>query len=189
MIRFTCDTCGRSLRAPEKLAGKRGKCARCGGVNRVPAAAVSVDVRRAVEPSPFRNADRPTRGAVEGAIELAGKRFLTVTPSSTAVEEIHDPRDFFDQVASHISAARPQPFTRDVAAPAAPAAPPPRRPPPIRGRGRHHPLENRAPHTGDSYEVRYDHQPQEFARAVSAALVVGAVVGFCVGLVASKWLL
>jgi hypothetical protein len=37
--------------------------------------------------------------------------------------------------------------------------------------------------------VRYDHQAPDFARAVSAALVVGAVVGFCLGLVASKWLL
>lgn len=78
MIRFECQTCGRSLRAPEEMAGRRGKCARCGAVNQVPAAPavtalafassglsvagtdedsgpLSVEVKRAPGASPFRS--------------------------------------------------------------------------------------------------------------------------------------
>jgi len=32
-------------------------------------------------------------------------------------------------------------------------------------------------------------QCAEFTRAVSAALVVGAAIGFCLGLIASRWIL
>ncbi|HSI36020.1 MAG: hypothetical protein ACAI43_01770 [Phycisphaerae bacterium] len=72
MIRFECETCGRALRAAAEMAGRRGRCARCGGINRVPAGAgkvvhmavdeaaeadgpVSVAVKRAPGASPFRS--------------------------------------------------------------------------------------------------------------------------------------
>src|SRR2546430_1659182 len=127
MIRFTCDTCGRALRAPEALAGKKGKCARCGGVNRVPHT-LSVEVKRAADPSPFRNVDRPVRTAIEGAIELSGKRFLAAAPSATLQDE--RPADFCDQVASRM-AHRPKPSEANRA-PAAVRVAPARRPPPPR---------------------------------------------------------
>jgi hypothetical protein len=191
MIRFACDTCRRTLRAPDSLAGKRGKCARCGGVNRVPAP-LSVDVKRATEPSPFRNPDQPVRAAIEGAIELAGGHFLTVVPAA-AISQGRDgddhehPHDFYEQVAPRLADEDPA-FSVDVAPPAS-DQPSPRRTSATHGRVRHDPLESRAPHTGDAYEVRYDARHHDFTRAVAAALVVGAVVGFCIGLIASRWIL
>ncbi|MDB5320730.1 MAG: hypothetical protein JWN40_2361 [Phycisphaerales bacterium] len=192
MIRFACDTCRRTLRAPDSLAGKRGKCARCGGVNRVPAP-LSVDVKRAAEPSPFRNPDQPVRGAIEGAIELAGGRFLAVAPAS-AISDAHDaehehPHDFYDQVAPRLGDDDPR-FSADVNPPApGQSASSTRRANSTRGSVRHDPLESRAPHTADAYEMRYDARHHDFTRAVSAALVVGAAIGFCIGLIASRWIL
>src|SRR5689334_6505371 len=54
MIRFSCGSCNHVLRAPAELAGKKGKCACCGAVNAIPSA-LSVEVSRAAEPSPFRS--------------------------------------------------------------------------------------------------------------------------------------
>jgi biopolymer transport protein ExbD len=36
MIRFRCDGCGKQLKVADSLAGKRGKCPRCGAVVNVP---------------------------------------------------------------------------------------------------------------------------------------------------------
>ncbi len=36
MIRFRCDGCGKHLKVADSLAGKRGKCPRCGAVVNVP---------------------------------------------------------------------------------------------------------------------------------------------------------
>jgi hypothetical protein len=199
MIRFACETCRRTLRAPDALAGKRGKCARCGGVNLVPAP-VSVEVKRAAEPSPFRDPDQPVRSAIEGAIELANGKFLAVAPTAAAAgSEIavavggDHPHDFYDQVAPRLGDDDPE-FDADVAAPPPPPLDHPsgssRRSTNARGRARQDRLESRAPHTGDAYELRYDSRHGgEFSRAVSAALVVGAVIGFCLGLIASRWIL
>jgi hypothetical protein len=185
MIRFTCDTCGRSLRAPESLAGKRGKCARCGGVNRVPEV-LSVDVKRAPEASPFRNADVPSRAAIEGAIELAGSRFLAV--ADRAIDGNAHPRDFYEQIAPRLDERAVPPQANSAATVNVPP-PSPRRTIHAPGRAHHHPLESRAPHTGDAYDLRLDGRSAEFSRAIIAALVVGAVVGFCLGLLASRWIL
>lgn len=196
MIRFACETCRRTLRAPDALAGKRGKCARCGGVNLVPAP-LSVEVKRAAEPSPFRNPDEPVRGAIEGAIQLANGKFLAVSQATAGSEMAvagggDHPHDFYDQVAPRLADDNAE-FSADVAAPPPPLDPPggpSRRTTGTRGRARHDPLESRAPHTGDAYELRYDSRHGgEFSRAVSAALVVGAVIGFCLGLIASRWIL
>src|SRR3954471_24707549 len=119
MIRLACETCRRTLRAPDSLGGKRGKCARCGGVNLVPAP-LSVDVKRAAEPSPFRDPDQPVRGAIEGAIQLASGQFLAVAPAPVKADG-HDgdheqPHDFYDQVAPRLADEDAE-FSVDVAPP------------------------------------------------------------------------
>lgn len=191
MIRFACETCRRTLRAPDSLAGKRGKCARCGGVNLVPAP-VSVDVKRAAEPSPFRNPDQPVRGAIEGTIQLASGQFLAVAPASISADprDGHHghPQDFYEQVAPRLADDDAE-FSVDVAPPLDQSTGSARRTT-ARGRVRHDHPDSRAPHTGSTYELRYDsRQGAEFTRAISAALVVGAAIGFCLGLIASRWIL
>ena len=187
MIRFACETCRRTLRAPDSLAGKRGKCARCGGVNLVPAPLV-VDVKRAAEPSPFRDPDQPVRGAIEGAIQVTGGQFLAVAPAAVKADN-HDgdhvhPHDFYEQVAPRLADDDGE-FSVDVPPPlGAPTAPSSRC-----GRGRHEQLQSHGPPGGEVYELHYDSHRGEFTRAVSAALIVGAVVGFCLGLIASRWIL
>jgi hypothetical protein len=177
------------------MAGKRGKCARCGGVNRVPAP-LSVDVKRAAEPSPFRDPDQPIRGAIEGQIELASGHFLVAPATVTAADGRADgrghPHDFYDQVAPRLGEDEAE-FSVDVGPPVS-AQGSSGRGASSRGRARHDPLESRAPRSAagnaaDAYELRYDARHHDFTRAVSAALVVGAVVGFCIGLIASRWVL
>jgi len=99
MIRFECDTCGRALRATADMAGRRGRCARCGGINRVPAGEgkvvhmavaavtaeadgpVSVAVKRAPGASPFRStADVEI---AEGA--LSSKTFVRLPGSGRGI--------------------------------------------------------------------------------------------------------
>lgn len=185
MIRFACETCRRTLRAPDALAGKRGKCARCGGVNLVPAP-VTVEVKRAAEPSPFRDPDQPVRGAIEGAIQLAGGQFLAVAPARAGESDHEHPHDFYEQVAPRLSDDDAE-FSVDVAPPLDQAGSGRRST--AGGRVRHDHLGGRAPHACDGYELRYDSRHGEFTRAVPAALVVGAVIGFCLGLIASRWIL
>src|SRR2546421_7085164 len=111
MIRFACGTCGRPLRAPDSLSGKRGRCARCGAVNRVPAP-LSVEVTRAEAPSPFRStADLGVRLAIEANVDVPDGRFSGAAPVAATVAE-GNPRDFFDQVASRL--ADGQSFAADV---------------------------------------------------------------------------
>ena len=69
MIRFVCAHCAKPLRAPQAMAGKKGRCAQCNGVNLVPIV-TSVDVKRVTAPTPFRDADVPVRGAIEKVVEL-----------------------------------------------------------------------------------------------------------------------
>src|SRR3954447_16676468 len=103
MIRFACETCGSSLRAPAALAGKKGRCAHCGKVNQVPVV-LSVDVKRATAVasaaanSPFRStADLAARAAaVEGSIDISSDvRFLTAPLERQAGS--NQTLDFFDQ--------------------------------------------------------------------------------------------
>src|SRR5690349_12678132 len=99
MIRFACGQCGKPLRAPIELAGKKGRCARCGAINPVPGAlmrpiVLSVDVKRTRQ-SPFRStADlEPVRGTIEGAMEVAGARFLA---DGASVASPADAREAFE---------------------------------------------------------------------------------------------
>jgi hypothetical protein len=183
MIRFVCGTCGRPLRAPDSLSGKRGRCARCGAINRVPEP-LSVEVKRAEAPSPFRStADLAVRLAIDGNVDVPDGRFADAAPVATTVADAEgNPRDFFDQVASRLTDA--QPVHADVQ-PEYPAAP-------VRPQFGERPPADRAPATStERYEyVRAIEKPApDFARAVAAALAVGAVIGFCVGLITSKWVL
>jgi hypothetical protein len=182
MIRFACDTCGRSLRAPETLAGKRGKCARCGAVNRVPAA-LSVDVKRAVDPTPFRStADLAVRHAIEGSVDFPERRFSDASPVVATVTSV-DPRDFFDQVASRMAEGE-RPFSADEQYDRpSPAVPP--------ARGERFNEARRLQQIPDNgaYVRTVNGPPHDLTRAVVAALGVGAVIGFCAGLLASKWVL
>lgn len=191
MIRFACATCGSSLRAPPTMAGKRGRCARCGKANLVPVV-LNVDVRRTTaapaEPSPFRStADLAARANVEGAMELASARFHS-TP--IARESLPAPAaDFFDQVASRINgAAGPVDLNQDRR--------PPRQPPPepdydedddvFAGRGRGYlPRVERRILPPPPPDMR----SPDLTRVVVAALIVGAIGGFCVGLIASNWIM
>ncbi|MGB7325217.1 MAG: hypothetical protein WBD31_10130, partial [Rubripirellula sp.] len=48
MIHITCD-CGAALRVDQKMAGRRGKCPKCGGPILVPETAIEVEVEEVVE--------------------------------------------------------------------------------------------------------------------------------------------
>ena len=174
MIRFSCDSCGRALRAPASMAGKRGKCARCGGVNKVPEI-LSVDVKRAPEASPFRDADTPVRGAIVEAVEVGGA-FLS-TPAEAPVVRREGARAR-EQVTGHLVDEEGEDRTArgGYASPARHAAPEPS-----------HPMDGLGSPVPD-YEFQLD-RSQEISRAIAASLVVGAVVGFCAGLLAAKWIL
>jgi hypothetical protein len=173
MIRFSCDSCGRALRAPASMAGKRGKCARCGGVNKVPEI-LSVDVKRAPEASPFRDADTPTRGAIVEAVEVGGAFLAAPVEGPVARRE---GAGAYEQVTGQLvdEETDPRAVRADFAASAAHASVPP------------HPMDGLGPSAPD-YEFQLD-RSHEMSRAIAAALVVGAVVGFCAGLLASKWIL
>ena len=187
MIRFACGTCGRPLRAPDSLSGKRGRCARCGAVNHVPEP-VSVEVKRAEPQSPFRStADLGVRLAINGNVDVGDARFSDAAPVATTVAAAvangdGNPRDFFDQVASRL--ADSPAFAADVRPEYAAA--------PVRPQFGERPDADRAvAPTTERYEyARAIEKPApDFARAVAAAMAVGAVIGFCVGLITSKWVL
>jgi hypothetical protein len=183
MIRFVCGTCGRPLRAPDSLSGKRGRCARCGAVNRVPEP-LSVEVKRAEAPSPFRStADLAVRLAIDGNVDVPDGRFAGMAPVATTVVDAQvNPRDFFDQVASRLTDA--QPFAPDVQPEYAAA--------PVRPQFGERQGADRAVAANTDrfqYVAGIEKPAPDFARAVAAALAVGAVIGFCVGLITSKWVL
>jgi hypothetical protein len=197
MIRFACGTCGSSLRAPPGLAGKKGRCAHCGKVNQVPVV-LSVDVKRttavasAAAGSPFRStADMVARATtVEGSIELSsGPRFLTAPLERPTVP--NETLDFFDQVASRIN---------DFADPVAEAgadyqartpryagAPTPRRAPIDPAVATDFGPDDLPP--ARAYEAQPDHTGPDMMRIVMASLTIGTIVGFCLGLFASKWMM
>ncbi len=129
MIRFECDQCARPLRAPEGLAGKKGRCARCGAINTVPmssgrgmrvesaepALPVSVEVKRAASTSPFRD-------TADMTVQSAGAHFIgagaaTVAMGESAMSaggaiEVSRPRDFVDRLAEQIGELA-EPLTAD----------------------------------------------------------------------------
>lgn len=179
MIRFVCATCNRSLRAPARLAGKRGRCARCGEVNLVPAPALSVDVARAPAPSPFRStADLAARNAIEGTMELDGARFLATSPLATPITE--HPDDLLEQFTPQISEMIEETFSYYAEPPM------PRSAPIARVEPSHHAIERHPPRVA-SHALPFDASSADFRRAILGALVVGAVAGFCLGLVVAKW--
>ena len=172
MIRFHCATCAKPLRAPEAMAGKKGRCAQCGAVNRVPEV-VSVDVKRAAAPSPFRDADAPVRGAIEKVVEMSGARFLSSPPPSGRLAE--GGGDFFDQIAPRMGSVT-DPLTTVER--------------PVRERLDPRDYESAEDGAGDTYDLdEGDSRDAYVRRAVWAALFVGAVVGFFAGLLASRWVL
>jgi len=173
MIRFSCDSCGRALRAPASMAGKRGKCARCGGVNKVPEI-LSVDVKRAPEASPFRDADTPVRGAIVEAVEVGGA-FLSA-PVEGPVVRREGARAHEQVTGQLVDDEGETPAARGgYASPGGHTGPEP------------HPMDGLGPPVPD-YEFQLD-RSHEMSRAIAASLVVGAVVGFCAGLLAAKWIL
>ena len=183
MIRFTCDKCGKPLRAPDTMAGRRGKCARCGGVNRVPPP-VLVEVKRAGEPSPFRDVDRPIRSAIEGAMAMSEPPFLADAAATATMEAEAPPSVFRQRVTPPEIIETPRPtiskaITRAVpirrAVPRANVAPEPE------------PLSPVATDVRIGYQINFDTRPADLSRAVWAAMVVGAVVGFGLGLLVAKW--
>jgi hypothetical protein len=193
MIRFICAHCAKPLRAPDAMAGKKGRCAQCNGVNLVPVI-TAVDVKRVTAPTPFRDADVPVRGAIERVVELSGGvRFAAATPATATVVDERgrgdaQPGDFFDQIAPHLGRVaedfdpdvHPSPRHQDTPprAPARDAVHYERvRPEPVM---RYEAVQAAAAAAVVAAHVR---------RAVIAAIVVGAILGFCAGLLASKWIL
>jgi hypothetical protein len=235
MIRFSCDTCKRSLRAPMPLAGKKGRCARCGAVNRIPPAenidacdfgrtaveessAQSVDVRRTTPSSPFRStADVPVHSTIEGTVQLEHAHFSSTEPATTIIDET--PANSLAGVplcgAAVLAAVKskaggtpaPQssatsslavvvPQTVDQTDRAAIIHSADARPAPtpipasvVRIGDARDVLQNLAAEYHEPFARTFEPRSVNLAQAVRAALVVGAVLGFCVGLIASKWLL
>jgi hypothetical protein len=180
------------------MAGKKGRCARCGKVNHVPVV-LSVDVRRADGvgavaaiaesggASPFRStADLVARSAtVEGSVDLAnGPRFRTTPLERDDLGE--RTIDFFDHVASRIN---------DLADPADDAdademfAPRPR--PAISSRPMDH--DEQAYGIDEALPLaEFDLAPPRgisLGRVIATALTVGLICGFCLGLFAAHWVM
>jgi hypothetical protein len=143
-------------------------------VNKVPEI-LSVDVKRAPEASPFRDADTPVRGAIVEAVDVGGT-FLSA-PVGGAVGR-HEGTRANEQVTGQLVDEEGEaPAGRGgYASPGAHTAPEPP-----------HPMDGLGPPVPD-YEFQLD-RSHEMSRAIAASLVVGAVVGFCAGLLASKWIL
>jgi hypothetical protein len=181
MIRFSCGTCNHLLRAPAILAGKKGKCACCGAVNQVPEA-LSVEVARAPGASPFRStADLELRGTIAGTAEVEGGRFLAAAPSGAAITE--RPEEFFDEVTARLNqvieeidhhddgGAQTVPAARvGVAAAAMEKA-------------------SAREDVQDLSVIPFDAPPAGVEkRGIFGALAVGIVMGFCLGVLAGKWI-
>jgi DNA-directed RNA polymerase subunit RPC12/RpoP len=179
MIRFSCARCGKALRAPESMAGKRGKCAQCGVANLVPVV-TAVDVRRAAPATPFRDADAPPRDAIESVVELSsGVRFADTVPASGQI--VDRPGDFFDQIAPRLGSVTDPLEGPPAVEPLVAPAPPPRRWAPDADE----PLGNVAT---DTYDLGPDDQdePRGRAAAVWGALLAGAAAGFLAGFIVAR---
>lgn len=174
MIRFSCGTCGKPLRAPAILAGKKGRCAQCGGVNAVPALPIrsevavaaaaqrpaqNVEVKRAAGVSPFRSTADVTLSREVVAVQAGSQ---TVVPTRTA--------DFFDHVAARM-APLDEPFDAHVDVPPRTRQP---RMPEVSARPLH--LNPPAAHNHPT-------------AMVVVAMGIGLVVGICIGLMMAKWVL
>jgi hypothetical protein len=126
MIRFPCGTCGKRLRVPARLAGKRGRCEVCGAINRVPLA----DVPSPPVAAEQRNHARPSAGAPRGA--AAAHPEAQNDPKNAAV--VHPVRES----PAKSSTSRPAPPRRPPAATAhartaeAESPPPAAAPAPVR---------------------------------------------------------
>ena len=195
MIRFECEKCTRALRAPEPLAGKKGRCARCGAANTVPLTsarggwlrrpeaqpALSVAVKRSMPSSPFRD-------TADVQIAPAPARFVTAAPAplglpeggeSDAPDRPRSSRDFVDRLADQIGDLAGT-FSAD-SLPALDAAPRRRK---ISIETLH--LAN-LPHAKPSE----DSDPAlgvDLRGMILGLLAIGAILGFALGLVAAKWL-
>lgn len=182
MIRFSCISCNHLLRAPAILAGKKGRCARCGAVNPVPEA-LTVEVARAAGQSPFRStADLELRGTIEGTVALDDAKFLATAPDVPAISEKTD--DFFEEVTSRLNQVIEEIDSNDSAPMLQPA-------PAARIGVGQLALEKLA--SGETAHILpslpFDQPPGEIGRrAILGALAVGVVLGFCLGLLAAKLL-
>jgi hypothetical protein len=140
---------------------------------------VAVDVRRATVASPFRStADLEPRQPIEGSVEVPGAHFAATALSPTSTM----PRDFLDHVArriadlpeSRVPPSAPGPdvildveVEESVGTVVAAAAIP-------------YPSTQLHPTPAPA-------QPGQRG-AVTAALLIGIIVGFCAGLVVSGWM-
>jgi hypothetical protein len=146
---------------------------------------LTVDVKRHASPpeSPFRStADvAVAQATIEDAVPVPQAHFLG---SSDALYEMvgHRPGDFFAQVAPRLG-LEADPYLADRPSPAAAAEAAPRRREQLNDRV----VEKMTARYSAVYDPR--RRDRHLTQAVIAALVVGAVVGFGLGLVASKWLL
>lgn len=181
MIRFSCGTCHHQLRAPTILAGKKGKCARCGAVNHVPEA-LSVEVARAPAASPFRStADLELRGTLAGTSEVDGGRFLAQGPPGATISE--RPEEFFDQVSARLNQVIEEiEQNNDGLAEHVPAARVGVSAAALEKASARNEIE-------DLSVIPFD-TPRGHAekRGLFGALVVGIVMGFCLGVLAGKWI-
>jgi hypothetical protein len=181
MIRFSCGTCNHLLRAPAILAGKKGKCACCGAVNQVPEA-LSVEVARAPAASPFRStADLELGGTLAGTAEVEGGRFLAAAPSGATIAE--RPEEFFDEVTARLHEVIEEiDQNNDAPAQTVPAA---------RVGVTAAAMERASARSSmdDLSVIPFDAPPAGIEkRGIFGALVVGIVMGFCLGLLAGKWI-
>jgi hypothetical protein len=188
MIRFACATCGKSLRAPDPMSGRKGRCAHCGAVNMVPVLVpdvLTVEVRRATgaPATPFRDPDEPVRGTIQASVVIAqGSRVLSNAPITAEAGAVGQPRDFFDHVASRLTGLG-EPFSADRAAPGA-------------GQNRARvEMEEAVELPGERLREHVAASPVVVAAApeprsaVAVALGIGVAIGFCVGIVVGKWLM
>jgi hypothetical protein len=141
-------------------------------VNKVPEI-LSVDVKRAPEASPFRDADTPVRGAIVEAVEVGGA-FLSPPLEGPVVRREGAREEVTGQLGDEQGEDRGARGGYASSGPHVAAEPP-------------HPMDGLGPPVPD-YEFQLD-RSHEMSRAIAASLVVGAVVGFCAGLLASKWML
>jgi len=212
MIRFECETCRRPLRAPDDLVGKRGRCARCGAVNRVPSAAgraprrqtaividqpVNVEVKRATGTSPFRStadvelaagALGTTFVALEGA--AAKTQFAAVDgPALLPAQEVADVGrgavDFLDHLSAQIgelTEATTESSNNEPIAPLTALAP-------ARRRNSMDTLHLASlPLRAQVREQAAQDDPPSARNVLVAVLAVGVIIGFVAGVVFMKWL-
>jgi len=197
MIRIACDQCGQPLRAPDELAGKRGRCAHCGAVNGVPAT-LPVGVKR-YPTSPFRSADRPTRSAIEGTTDVPPEAFYATQPTDPeagAIERTggNEPREFVDRITSQITQASASfPSLADATRVGedttrrTDAAPPGVEGDPLLEEDDDSGGDMEGPEVLDATTVV--RLADDTRAAVVVALVTGVLFGFALGLLAARWLL